>query len=163
MLLIPLGSVPRERGGVVVPEISGFVRSPRLSSTMYIYPPNPFKKKGIPVAKNLFEINRYPLLNNFRNQSLFHQIFAPSCLPLHPNTLFTMAEPRPSSGSTANPSEQVPQPTAPDLEDITLNENAEESYPPTRQVVPILLALATAIFLVSLVSSTFHSYQKTSF
>jgi hypothetical protein len=33
-------------------------------------------------------------------------------------------------------------------------ENDEETYPPAREVIPILLALASSIFLVSLVSSS---------
>lgn len=57
--------------------------------------------------------------------------------------------------SARAPESSVPVPVGPAMPD-----NGDEKYPPTREVVLILCALAAAIFLVSLVSFFLNSFNE---
>jgi hypothetical protein len=58
----------------------------------------------------------------------------------------------PSNNVTKLSENNAAPPTTP-ARGAAIPEHGEETYPPAREVIPILLALASTIFLVSLVSS----------
>ena len=62
-------------------------------------------------------------------------------------------ETRPKSKNDPNISEDTAEPPTTLAGGATEPKHDEETYPPAREVIPILLALASTIFLVSLVSS----------
>jgi hypothetical protein len=63
-------------------------------------------------------------------------------------------ETRSPSNNITKLSENISEPPTTPAGGAAIPEHGEETYPPAREVIPILLALASTIFLVSLVSSS---------
>jgi hypothetical protein len=72
------------------------------------------------------------------------------------NTLETRSPPN----NVPKLSENIAEPPTTPAGGAAIPEHGEETYPPAREVVPILLALASAIFLVSLVSSSLRIWRS---
>jgi hypothetical protein len=60
----------------------------------------------------------------------------------------------PKSNNIPKASEDIAEPPRPLVGGAAIPEHGEETYPPSREVIPILLAVASTIFVVSLVSSS---------